>query len=68
MIRFRAFDKRMTLFNVVFYIQTIKMGAQTRGVAQLVARLVRDQEVPGSNPGAPSLRTNKRPDISKIHG
>src|SRR5262249_16003931 len=30
-----------------------------RGVAQLVARLVRDQEVPGSNPGAPMRRDVK---------
>ncbi len=27
-----------------------------RGVAQLVARLVRDQEVAGSNPAAPNFK------------
>ncbi len=31
-----------------------RLFPMTRGVAQLVARLVWDQEVPGSNPGAPS--------------
>jgi hypothetical protein len=37
-----------------------------RGVAQLVARLVRDQEVAGSNPAAPILYgqvTSGRPEI-----
>lgn len=33
----------------------------TRGVAQLAARLVWDQEVPGSNPGAPSHRVARSP-------
>ena len=32
-----------------------KEGLTIRGVAQLAARLVRDQEVPGSSPGAPTL-------------
>ncbi len=33
----------------------IRMGLANRGVAQLVARLLWEQEVPGSNPGTPTL-------------
>jgi hypothetical protein len=36
-------------------------GPQPRGVAQLVARLVRDQEVAGSNPAAPRVRVARSP-------
>ena len=53
-------------------------GSQNRGVAQLVARLVRDQEVGGSNPPAPILRIEIAPieqatrllekDLEFIHG
>jgi hypothetical protein len=36
-----------------------QQALQSRGVAQLVARLVRDQEVAGSNPVAPTLEKTR---------
>ena len=43
-------------YNVCVCWITLSLTKPNRGVAQLVARLVRDQEVVGSNPVTPTIK------------
>lgn len=73
--RLRSIDTVLVYINPLRNIIRIPCN---RGVAQLVARLVRDQEVGGSNPPAPILRIEIAPieqatrllekDLEFIHG